>query len=62
MQEWANDFYGEWGCCKTCDPDWKASNSREVDGICLCYECKCSFFIPITLSDELLLQSAGGMI
>lgn len=47
------DYYGEFGCCLTCDPEWQEKhlldwNWEEYDdypeekkGYCLCRECMC---------------------
>jgi hypothetical protein len=43
------DFYGEPGCCLTCDAEWKNDHLLEPDtesdieqtGDCLCTICKC---------------------
>ena len=37
------DFYGELGCCLTCDDETKMMNEIEdEEHDCLCYDCKCT--------------------
>lgn len=35
-----DDYYGEEGCCLTCDAETKWLH-RTYDDMCLCFECKC---------------------
>lgn len=54
------DHYGEYGCCLTCDPEWKEDHQTEPDeednsiGYCLCTICKCKvcFWYEPTFSGE----------
>ena len=44
--DWQPDYYGEHGCCLTCDEERKESYTTtneygEYDGKCLCYDCTC---------------------
>ena len=48
MDNCRNDYYGEEGCCMTCDEEEKIENETH-DGKCLCFECKCrqcSHYVP----------------
>ena len=38
------DYYGEDGCCLTCDPEWQEEHLLDhsaKEGYCLCKECMC---------------------
>jgi len=38
--DWQSDYYGEQGCCLTCDEETKEINVLD-EGECLCYDCMC---------------------
>ena len=50
--DWQSDYYGDKGCCLTCDPEWKENHLLDWDweeyddypekkGTCLCRACMC---------------------